>query len=214
MMKNIVFAAMAGMMASLATAQAAAVLVDVEAAVYDISGSLSTVEQAISSISGLTAAGTFDVTNFDYPNGSNNLKSFNKVSDMIGADFSSYVGSDVVLETSVWVFSGFIKLAQGAQTFTVASDDGFKLSIGGNEISKHSGTRGYQSTSVTTDAGSGLQLFELVFFENSGSTGVTFKVDGAVAQALETPTPGALALMASGGMALFGLQRRKALAAK
>ncbi|NRA29957.1 MAG: hypothetical protein HRU11_06805 [Parvularculaceae bacterium] len=194
---------------SLGVSNASAVLVDVEAAVYDLSVSLSSVEQAIAGIAGDTAVGTFDVTMLDYPNGSNNLSSTNTVSDMIGADFASFVGTDVVLETSVWVFTGFIRLEAGAQTFNVASDDGFRLSIGGNEISRHSGTRGYRSTSVTTDAGTGLQLFELVFFENKGKTGLTFSVDGSTAMAAEpVPTPGSLALMASGGLIMVSVQRR------
>lgn len=194
---------------SFGAAQAAPILVDVEAAVYDLSESSANVDAAIAAISGLTAAATFDVTALDYPSGSNVLSSTDNISDMIGTDFASLTGADVKLETTVWVFSGFIRLAGGTQTFSVGSDDGFSLSIGGTEISRYSNPRSFHTTSVTTDVGAGLQSFMLVYYKNFGSTGVAFSVDGSTALAGEAvPTPGSLALMASGGLVMMGMQRK------
>ncbi len=152
---------------------------------------------------------TFESTGIDYPNNSNNMSSNGTLAAFLGTDADSLTGeADTRLVRSVFRFSGYLDLAAGPQTFRVASDDGFRLTIDGEVVSQHTGRRGFRSTSVTTDAGTGNVDFELIFFEHTGATGVEFTIDGQVATAA-VPLPTAGLLLATGFIGLIGLRRRK-----
>jgi hypothetical protein len=108
--------------------------------------------------------------------------------------------------------TGFINLLAGTQTFSVGSDDGFRLTIGGTQIST-ANNRGFATTNTVVDAGFGVTAVELIYYENSGNTGVNFSIDGALAQAVGAPAPvplpAALPLMLLGLGALGAAARRR-----
>jgi len=105
-----------------------------------------------------------------------------------------------------------LNLAAGPQQFSVGSDDGFRLTIGGVEIAT-AGNRGFATTSATRDLGAGLSAFELIFYENGGSTGVNFSINGALAAPAAIPLPASLPLMLLGLGALGAAMRRRKTAA-
>lgn len=143
----------------------------------------SNVNVAIAATGG-TPSATFESTHVDYPQGAVNTQSSNNsLSNFLGSDGSSIVGnSSAQVRTSVFKFSGFIELTSGSHTFSVGSDDGFRLYIDGNQIIQHSNPRGFRFTTGSADIGSGVFPFELYFYENHGNTGVEFFIDGALAE--------------------------------
>lgn len=196
--------------ATAGSANAATVLVGVEGAVFDSASSFATVDDAISFADTNTAVGTFTVGTLNYPASANTTSSSNTVTDILGADAASFVGSDVQLQTSVFVFEGLIDLAGGSQSFTVGSDDGFALFIDGAEVSRFSNPRSYNETTVTADLGVGLKTFKLVYYENFGNTGVAFEIDGAAVTNVDpVPLPMAAPLMAGGLVTLTAARRRR-----
>ena len=195
-----------------AVASAAPILQDVTGAAFDAEGTvIGTIAQALSLAQGEPDA-TFDVTAVDYPPGSTATSADTLLSDFLGVDGTSLQGTDFTVSQSVLVITGQVLLSEGAQTFTVASDDGFRLTIGGMLISEFASDRRFGETSATMDAGVGLTTFTLVYFDNLGDAGLRFSVDGEVATAITgevIPLPGALALMlpALGAGTLLRLRR-------
>lgn len=145
----------------------------------------------------------FASSTINYPGPGAVLASAETLTTFLGGDAVSIIGDALApIATSVFLFRGELELAPGPHLFDVHSDDGFRLTIGGNEVSKFDGQRGFGLTSVLTDVGSGRLPFELLFFENEGQSGVEFTVDGVFpvwSKAAEVPLP------ASGSMAIAGL---------
>ncbi len=146
------------------------------------------------------ATATFLSTAIDYPNGSAiNISSNTRLADYLGVDAASIIGPATrTITRSVFRFTGFLDLLAGPQSFSVGSDDGFRLSIGGNVIAQQYNQRSFNLTNITTDAGTGKTAFELVYFENAGVTGVVFSIDGGLAVPSPVPLPSALLLMLAG----------------
>jgi len=140
------------------------------------------VDAAIADTSGSPDA-TFSSTHVDYPQGAAaGQQSSLPLSNFLGTDAPSIAGNGAaVLTTSIIRFSGFIELAPGPHSFSVGSDDGYRLIIDGNVVSEHPRVRGFRTTTVTQDVGSGVLPFELWFFERTGNTGVDFYIDGVLA---------------------------------
>jgi hypothetical protein len=160
------------------------------------------------------ATATFQSTGINYTSSTGgSVSSGSTLNTFLGADAASLSGSGTsTLTRSVFRFTGLLNLAAGPQQFSVGSDDGFRLTIGGVEIAT-AGNRGFATTSATRDLGAGLSAFELIFYENGGSTGVNFSINGALAAPAAIPLPASLPLMLLGLGALGAAMRRRKTAA-
>ncbi len=176
-------------------------------------GPSANINQAIAAISGATPTATFISTAIDYPNGNRNTQRSNQtLTQFLGADAASIVGDGTEqITTSVFRFTGFLDLVPGQQNFSLASDDGYRLTIDGNIISERSAPRSFRSTALDANAGSGTVPFELIFYENFGNTGVEFFIDSALAAPAAVPVPATLSLGLTGiaAFAMLGWRRRQ-----
>lgn len=179
--------------------------------------SVGSLNDAIGVIGSRAADATFASTAIDYPNGArNNTPSSGTLGNFLGTDAASLSGeAGTTLTGSIFRFTGFLDLLAGVQTFSVASDDGFRLTIGGVEIGS-AGRRPFRTSTFDVDAGEGVTAFELIFFEDGGLTGVEFFVDGALAAPVDAPAPvplpAGLPLML-GALGLAGVVARRRAAA-
>ncbi|MEM9796846.1 MAG: PEP-CTERM sorting domain-containing protein [Pseudomonadota bacterium] len=176
---------------------------------WDVSG-VSGLDSALSVIDSRAADATFESTGIDYPNGSpDRLSSGSSLATFLGSDAASLSGlASTALTGSIFRFTGFLDLAAGLQTFSLSSDDGYRLTIGGTEVGVFSGLRPVRTDTFSVDPGAGFTAFELIFYENRGNTGVTFSVDGQIAQPSPVPLPATLPLLL-GALGLGGLAARR-----
>lgn len=184
---------------------------------FDAATPIETIADADAFIAANAPTATFESTGVDYPQGAvDTVNNTSTLADFLGTDAASLSGAgDSLLDQSVFRFTGFVDLAPGANTFTVASDDGFRLTIG-NLVLEFGAERTFAETTVTSDIGDGLTAFELIFFENTDVLGIEFLIDGVVAAPADPPavipTPGGLPLALT-GVAMLGvamLRRRRA----
>ena len=204
-------AALAGAAAMFGTASAAT-LVSVTGSFYDAGTDFADVDAAIAFADANAADATFDVTAIDYPRGDlgSLTSATTTLAAFLGDDAASLVGDgSATLEQSVFVFSGQIRLDGTEETFTVGSDDGFRLLIGGQLISENVPPRGFEFTNATPGLAAGLYTFTLVYFENQVFTGVEFRVDGDVVMAgAPVPLPAGAVLLLTGIGGLAAARRR------
>ncbi|WP_236632959.1 LamG-like jellyroll fold domain-containing protein [Endozoicomonas elysicola] len=138
------------------------------------SGLLGEVFETDSAINNLTDLGnlvnntptaTFTASNLNYGN-------FGTLGEFLGDDAHT-LSTDIsnnAMETLGFRFTGFIQLEAGQHDFTVTSDDGFRLNIGGQNISEFFGLRPAEATTGSyTAPADGFYSFELVYWENTGS---------------------------------------------
>lgn len=176
---------------------------------WDASTPVSNMGQANAIIAAGPATSTFRSTAIDYPNGSaNNISSNTLLSTFLGADAASIVGpANRTITQSVFRFTGFLDLLPGPNRFTVGSDDGFRLTIGGVQIAQQFNSRAFSLTNVTTTAGSGKTAFELIYFENAGNTGVLFNINNALAVPAAVPLPPAVLMLIAAMLGLGAISR-------
>lgn len=188
----------------------AATLVNVKGEAWDSPDNMNSISAALAEISSRDADTMFDLTRIDFPNGSTgSFSDNNTLSTFLGSLGMITEGSDfATLHDTVMRFSGMIELDTDDTRWSVGSDDGFQLTIG-DEILGSQGRRGFRYTNGDLDFSPGLYAFELVYFEDGGNTGVEFLVNSQLVDNLEAPLPAAALLMA-GGLAAFGMSRRKA----
>lgn len=180
---------------------------------WDASGPVRNMNEADAIIAAGAPTATFTSTLIDYPKGAQNVTNSNNttLAQFLGTDAASIVGpSNSSLRRSVFRWTGFVDLLPGTQTFTVQSDDGFRLTIGGNVVAQRFGQRGFGGTTSTIDAGEGKLPVELIFFENQGRTGVEFYIDSAYAAPVAVPLPAGFPLLAFGIAGFAMIRRRKA----
>lgn len=196
----------------------AAVLVGVQGEFYDTTDpilNVSAAEAIITSRAGPDA--TWTVSAIDYPNGADKVLSGSaSLAQLLGVDAPSLSQNFATIGTSAFRLVGQIFLDGTESIFTVESDDGFVLRIGGAEISRFEGERTTDdATSVMPNLPLGLYTFEMVYFDNEGTTGSTFAIDGEVVRAGMVPTdpiplPGAALFMLTGIGALVVRRRKSA----
>jgi len=74
---------------------------------------------------------------------------------------------------------GYVWLEAGKHLMTVRSDDGFRLDLGGSEVSSYPWGRGFSATSKSIEVGkAGLYAVDLYYFENYGAEGLRLEMDG------------------------------------
>ena len=126
---------------------------------------------------------TFISTSLDYPNGNSNTGGGN-LGSFLGDDAVSLSnGSNTSMTTLAFKFEGYIYIPAGTHEFSVSSDDGFQLSIGGEVFSSFTGNRSFGTTTESGTFAEGLYAFELIYWENRGVNGIEVKAsfaDGAL----------------------------------
>jgi hypothetical protein len=184
---------------------------------------------------------TFLATTIDYPDGATDSVSTDTlVKDFLGVDaatLSPSAAGDLTILRSVLKFTGFIEILAvddiDASTpeielgFSVGSDDGFRLRIGGVLVSQFDGLRGFSFTSETAVfAAPGLYAIDLLYFEGlASSAGFAFasSIGGSAANqsivpadrlftslSAAVPEPASLALCARGGAVVLIHRRLRA----
>lgn len=184
---------------------------------WDAAGPLGSIAQAEVVIAGGAPDATFMSSGIDYPIGPQTtvVDASTTLEEYLGADAASIVGTTPTdLTYSVFRFSGFLELTAGMNTVSVGSDDGFVLDLNGSALS-FDGNRSFATTSVMFDnPTTELIPFELIYWENTGLTGIEFSLNGEIVTG-EGRTPTVVPLPATAGLLLigglgFGLLRRRA----
>lgn len=201
-------------------------------------------------IAGTAPTATFHSTAVDYPNGpATTHSSGNTLATHLGVDAGSLdpaaAGAGNILTTSLFRFTGFINILAEHDTnlatgdidvfFTLGSDDGSRLRIGGVTVIDNGGLHAFSTVTNTANfAEPGLYPVEIIHYENTGVTGIEWKssIGGAATAAgavivpagvlyRTIPTvepepepdgvaePGVLLLLGGGLTALAGLARRR-----
>ncbi|GAA4649511.1 hypothetical protein GCM10023116_17850 [Kistimonas scapharcae] len=148
------------------------------AEVYDTGAALS----KLSDIEALTHQepdSFFTATTFSYTDHGRHT-----LSDFLGVEDSHtlFGNPDAHLHTMAFRFSGYIDLKAGDHHFSVGSDDGFVLRVGGRDISRYDGNRPYSRDNkgsgdfhVDRD---GLYPVELIYWENGGKAKLDVELEG------------------------------------
>lgn len=167
-------------------------------------------------VDGAAPDATFIATELNYPqvSRSNTLPTF------LGGGATGLSG-DLASSTaeSVFLFEGLIRLEAGTNTFGVSADDGFRLSIDGQEVVSRDGLSnfGFKSGDFSAPV-DGHYSFELLFFDGQATEiglGVTLNDAFVNADITKTgptpiPVPAALPLLAAalGAAGWVGRRRR------
>ncbi len=106
------------------------------------------------------------------------------LADFLGIEdsHSLFGNPDAQLHTMAFRFTGYIDLKAGDHRFTVGSDDGFVLRVGGRDISQYDGNRPYSQTNKGSGEfhadRDGLYPVELIYWENGGRARLDVELDG------------------------------------
>lgn len=183
---------------------------------------------ALAEIASGVVDGGFTAATIDYPNGAvDDIDTPTPLATFLGTDGASLSGTAVSEGFSLVLrMSGLIAIEQaGVVEFAVGSDDGFRLTIGGQVVSEFAGNRAFGFTSGALNfEEAGLYPIELVYYANNEArSGLEFYssipggVDsGAPASGLSivptgvlyVPTPGATVLAAGAVLLVLGQRRR------
>ncbi|WP_300029227.1 VPLPA-CTERM sorting domain-containing protein [uncultured Roseobacter sp.] len=161
------------------------------------------------------ADATFQSSGIDYPTGPLGPGSTGQtLASWLGADAASLSGlGGTSMLGSIFRFTGSIYVGAGTNNFTVGADDGFRLTIDGNEVASFGGTAPFTSYDASYDnvGAAGIKSFELIFYEdNRVAVGVDFRVDGEVVNPVPLPASAFMLLAALGGVGAVARRRRKA----
>jgi hypothetical protein len=140
---------------------------------------VNTTADAFATIAVTPADFTFTAANIDYPNGDGfSVVNPTGLGFFLGTDGASLSGfQDEDVAGTILLLRGFIAIAEARTvSFAVNSDDGFRLTIGGVQISEFPGDRGPDFTfGDATFSAAGLYPIELAYYaNNAGLSGLTF----------------------------------------
>lgn len=174
-----------------------------------------------------TPTATFLATLIDYPAGGTQSVGDDTLFPVFISGNSSGVsgGATSTIDSSVYLFSGFIVIRNvGDTVFSIGSDDGFRLTIGGVILGEQPTDRGFANTDMTgTFSATGLYPIQLLFYEDQGSSGIEFRTGSLtgplvptadlftsadVVPAGDTPEPATALLLIPALGGLFALRRR------
>ncbi|MEM7778003.1 MAG: hypothetical protein AAF732_20625, partial [Pseudomonadota bacterium] len=107
-------------------------------------------------------------------------KSDTTVEEFLEGDAASLNGDGSAYEMgpSGLKLTGYVYIPPGAHEITITSDDGFALSLGGQDFSSFEGARATESTSVVGDFTGGLYEMELLYFDQGGGMSLFMEIDG------------------------------------
>ena len=161
--------------------------------VYDTGSSMNRVDDAQNLIDTTAADASFTATRLDYPNGLGNRAPNNiALSDFLGDDAADLdvfgPDDDLVVDTLTIHFSGYIYIPEGTHDFTIVSDDGFRLQIGGDLIAEYDKNQGFREETGSQYFEGGVYAFDLVWYQNGGQSGleVTSSLPGNIGDYLYT----------------------------
>lgn len=154
--------------------------------VYNTSHHINHISQADWKIANLPQSASFIATSLDYPNGSaERVLPHTYLTSFLGDDASSLNflngSSDFKVDTVVFHITGYIYIPQGTHTFSMKSDDGFRLRIGDETVIEYT-SNGFHTRSDTSYYEEGIYAFDLVWYQNEGRAGLE----------LDTSLPGSI----------------------
>ncbi len=140
--------------------------------IFPIGGHVRNVGQAVSVMQNRPASASFLATSIDYNEGGRR-----PVAEYLGSDAASLSGNGrMQVEEMAFRFTGYILLESGTHDFMVTSDDGFRLIIGGRQVTAHLGRRASaESRGSITIRQPGLYPIEIVHFDNHNGAVLQFK---------------------------------------
>ncbi|MBY8976835.1 hypothetical protein KHP62_13510 [Rhodobacteraceae bacterium NNCM2] len=106
------------------------------------------------------------------------------IAEFLGVDSDTIDGNgDLEMGPSGLVLTGYVFIPEGAHAITVASDDGFSLSLGGVPFSEFTGARAVDETTRVAEFEGGLYEVELLYFDAGGKMSLNFQIDGLTVDA-------------------------------
>ncbi len=109
---------------------------------------------------------------------------YSRQSDTTLAEFLGENGAvtsgdgDIEMGPSGLDISGYIYIPPGAHTITIWSDDGYRLSLGGVEVSAFEGMRPNEPTAISAQFDGGLYLLDMQYFDGGGGMALRMEIDG------------------------------------
>jgi hypothetical protein len=177
-------------------------------------GSLSQADSLVAGASVPTA--TFTATTICYPSCNGVANDGTSLASYLGTNATGITGTSTLGE-AVTRLTGYIAIKiRGDHIFSLGSDDGAKLDIGGTNVILYDQPRAFgTSTATVMFSSAGLYSFYVDMFENGGQTGLTVYEDGSpiptavLYSTIPVPEPATLSLLFSGLTAACVLRRRQ-----
>lgn len=180
-------------------------------------GNLANTEMLIGQMSGPTA--TFTATSVCFPACDTTIGDDSTLAQYLGGNAVNLSPNSISnLSDHGLVLSGYLAIAtSGTYQFSIASDDGARLQIGGTTVIDADGDHSLSGGSANVEfTNSGLYAFKVLAFEDGGVTGLTVLQNGnsLITSQLYTsavPIPGAAWLFVSAlsGIGVYSRTQRK-----